>query len=91
MTSTLLLAGLERTLNALLARDPAAPSRLARLAGKCILLRLEAPSLALSAHFHPGGIDLLRPDEPDEASFDAIVELDTETLGELLGGASIER
>ncbi|SEM02056.1 ubiquinone biosynthesis accessory factor UbiJ [Halomonas caseinilytica] len=91
MTSTLLLAGLERTLNALLARDPAAPSRLARLAGKCILLRLEAPSLALSAHFHSGGIDLLRPDEPDEASFDAIVELDTETLGELLGGASIER
>ncbi|MDT8895033.1 SCP2 sterol-binding domain-containing protein [Halomonas sp. I1] len=91
MTSTLLLAGLERTLNALLARDPAAPSRLSRLAGKRILLRLEHPSLALSAHFHPGGIDLLRPDDLDEASFDATVELDTETLGELLGGASIER
>ncbi|MEQ6889327.1 SCP2 sterol-binding domain-containing protein [Halomonas sp. CS7] len=96
LSPTLLLAGLERTLNALLARDPAAPSRLARLAGQRILLRLERPALALALHFHPAGIDLLRPDLSDEtafdeAGFDAVVELDAETLGELLGGAPIER
>lgn len=96
LSPTLLLAGLERTLNALLARDPAAPARLARLAGQRVLLRLERPELALALHFHPAGIDLLRPDTTDgaaldEAAFDAVVELDAETLGELLGGAPIER
>ena len=87
----LLLAGLERTLNALLARDPAAPARLARLAGQRLLLRLENPELALAVHFHPQGLDLLRPDDTDEAAFDAVVELDAETAGALLGGASTER
>ncbi|GED21063.1 ubiquinone biosynthesis accessory factor UbiJ [Halomonas halmophila] len=91
MTSTLLLAGLERTLNALLARDPAAPSRLASLSGQRVLLRLESPALALSLHFHDQGIDLMRPDDAEEGDFDATVELDAETLGELLGGADIER
>ncbi|MBB3183816.1 ubiquinone biosynthesis protein UbiJ [Halomonas fontilapidosi] len=96
LSPTLLLAGLERTLNALLARDPAAPSRLARLTGQRILLRLEQPALALAIHFHPGGLDLIRPDLTDETAFaeegfDAVVELDAETLGELLGGASVER
>ncbi|TDO06089.1 MULTISPECIES: ubiquinone biosynthesis accessory factor UbiJ [Halomonas] len=92
----LLLTALERTLNALLARDPAAPSRLAQLDGQRLLLRLEHPALALAIHFHPTGLDLLRPDDTaeesfDEAAFDAVVELDAETLGELLGGASVER
>ncbi|RTR03435.1 ubiquinone biosynthesis accessory factor UbiJ [Halomonas nitroreducens] len=91
LTPTLLLGGLERTLNALLARDPAAPARLARLAGQRILLRLEHPPLALAVHFHPQGLDLLRQDEAPEEAYDAVVELDTETLGELLGGASVER
>ncbi|MDZ7854440.1 MAG: SCP2 sterol-binding domain-containing protein [Halomonas sp.] len=91
LSSTLLLAGLERTLNALLARDPAAPSRLARLAGQRILLRLEQPDLALAIHFHPAGLDLIRPDDTAEEAFDAVVEVDAETLGELLGGASVER
>ncbi|ATJ84167.1 SCP2 domain-containing protein [Halomonas beimenensis] len=91
LTPTLLLGGLERTLNALLARDPAAPSRLARLAGQRILLRLEHPPLALVVAFHPQGLDLLRPDDEPEEAFDAIVELDAETLGELLGGAPVER
>ncbi|PRY70884.1 ubiquinone biosynthesis accessory factor UbiJ [Halomonas ventosae] len=91
LSPTLLLAGLERTLNALLARDPAAPSRLARLAGHRLLLRLERPALALAIHFHPAGLDLLRHDDTAEEGFDAVVELDAETLGELLGGASVER
>ncbi|RDB44806.1 hypothetical protein DU490_00505 [Halomonas sp. DQ26W] len=91
LTPTLLLAGIERTLNALLARDPAAPSRLARLSGNRLLLRLERPELALAIHFHPDGLDLLSPQETPEDAFDACVELNAEALGELLGGESIER
>ncbi|MGM0982901.1 MAG: ubiquinone biosynthesis accessory factor UbiJ [Pseudomonadota bacterium] len=91
LSPSLLLAGLERTLNALLARDPAASSRLARLAGQRILLRLEQPDLALAIHFHPAGLDLLRPEDTAEEGFDAVVEVNAETLGELLGGASVER
>ncbi|MGJ7458526.1 ubiquinone biosynthesis accessory factor UbiJ [Halomonas sp. RA08-2] len=87
----LLLAGLERTLNALLARDPAAPSRLARLAGQRLLLRLRSPELALAIHYHPQGLDLLRPESLEDQVFDAVMELDAETAGALLGGASIER
>ena len=91
LTPTLLLGGLERSLNALLARDPAAPARLARLAGQRILLRLEHPPLALVVHFHSQGLDLLRQEEAPEEAYDAVVELDAERLGELLGGASVER
>ncbi|MFQ3786598.1 SCP2 domain-containing protein [Halomonas sp. A29] len=91
LTPPLLLAGIERTLNALLARDLAAPTRLARLAGSRLLLRLERPSLTLLLSFHPYGVDLMRQQEPDEGSADVVVELDAETLGELLGGESLER
>ena len=91
LTPTLLLAGIERSLNALLARDLAAPERLARLAGCRVLLRLERPSLALLLSFHSQGVDLLRQDEPDESVADTVVELDSETLGELFGGESLER
>lgn len=87
----LLLAGLERTLNALLARDPAAPARLANLAGKRLLLRLENPPFALAIHFHPQGLDLLSATDADESAFDAVIELDTETAGALLSGASVEQ
>ena len=91
LTSTLLLAGLERTLNALLARDPAASSRLTRLAGQRLLLRLKNPELALAIHYHPHGLDLLRPEGIADEAYDAVVELDAETAGALLGGASMER
>lgn len=91
LTPTLLLAGIERALNALLARDLAAPTRLARLAGSRLLLRLERPSLTLLLSFHAHGVDLMHQVEADESSADAVVELDTETLGELLGGESVER
>ena len=91
LTPTLLLAGIERMLNALLARDPAAPGRLARLAGSRMLLRLEHPALTLLVSFHAHGLDLLRQDIDDESAVDAVVELDAETLGELLGGQSMER
>ncbi|WP_111412905.1 ubiquinone biosynthesis accessory factor UbiJ [Billgrantia lactosivorans] len=91
LTPPLLLAGIERTLNALLARDLAAPSRLARLAGSRLLLRLEPPTLTLLLSFHAHGVDLMRQDEPDENAADAVVELDTEALVELLGGEPMER
>ncbi|NDL71085.1 ubiquinone biosynthesis accessory factor UbiJ [Vreelandella alkaliphila] len=91
VTPTLLLAGCERTLNALLARDPAAPSRLAALAGSRLLVRLEKPHLQLALHYHHAGIDLLRGDDLDETDVDAVVELTPETLSEWLSGASIER
>ncbi|KAA0012104.1 hypothetical protein F0A17_12535 [Billgrantia pellis] len=91
LTPTLLLAAIERSLNVLLARDLAAPSRLSRLAGQRVLLRLERPALALMLSFHPHGVDLLRQDAADEAEADAVIELDAEALGDLLGGESMER
>src|SRR5690554_6378374 len=91
LTPTLLLAGIERSLNALLARDLAAPERLARLAGCRVLLRVKRPSLALLLSFHSQGVDLLRQDETDESVADTVVDLDSETLGEMFGGECLER
>lgn len=91
VTPTLLLAGCERTLNALLARDPAAPTRLAALAGSRLLVRLEQPNLELVIHYHHAGLDLLRGDSINEANVDAVVELTPETFSEWISGASVER
>ncbi|MCB8888085.1 ubiquinone biosynthesis accessory factor UbiJ [Vreelandella malpeensis] len=91
LTPTLLLAGCERTLNALLARDPAAPNRLAALSGSRLLIRFEQPHLALLLAYHAAGVDLLPGDEVDESEADAVVELTPETFSEWLGGASLER
>ncbi len=91
LTPTLLLAGIERTVNAVLARDPASSSRLSRLAGQRLLLRLERPSLTLLLGFHAQGVDLMRQEEGHESEADAVIELDAETLGELLGGEPMER
>lgn len=91
VTPTLLLAGCERTLNALLARDPAAPARLAALAGSRLLVRLEQPHLALVIHYHYTGLDLMRGEDVDETDVDAVVEMTPETFSEWLSGSSIER
>ncbi|SHE63346.1 ubiquinone biosynthesis protein UbiJ [Modicisalibacter ilicicola DSM 19980] len=90
LTSTLLLGCAESTLNALLARDPAAPSRLRRLAGKRLLLRLERPRFDLLMGFDERGLTLLRPDQAEESDADAIVEIDSDALSALLGGESLE-
>ena len=74
ITPTLLLAGCERTLNALLARDPAAPARLAALAGSRLLVRLEKPHLALLLCYHATGVDLQHGDEVEETDVDAVVD-----------------
>ncbi|HAA46712.1 MAG: hypothetical protein XD36_1327 [Halomonas sp. 54_146] len=91
VTPTLLLAGCERTLNALLARDPAAPARLAKLSGSRLLIRLEQPHLELVIHYHHAGLDLMRGDGVDEADVDAVVELTPETFSQWVSGASVER
>ncbi|RQW72264.1 hypothetical protein EBB56_06670 [Halomonas sp. YLB-10] len=91
LTPTLLLAGIEKTVNALLARDPASPSRLRSLAGQRVLMCLESPRVQLALCYHPQGLDLLLVDEVDEGAWDAIVELDSDTLGRLAGGADMER
>ncbi|GAB2780316.1 SCP2 sterol-binding domain-containing protein [Halomonas shantousis] len=87
----LLLASAEKVLNGLLARDPAAPSRLARLAGRRLSLRLERPRFNLLVHFDAHGLHLLRQPDPQESDSDVVVELDAESLGALLGGESVER
>lgn len=91
VTPTLLLAGLERAINALLARDPASPTRLEALAGSRLLVCLEQPSLRIMLHFHRTGVDLLRADDDAESSADAVVELTPETLSQWASGESIER
>lgn len=90
LTPTLLLACAEKTFNTLLARDPAAPSRLRRLAGKRLLLRLERPRLELLIAFHPQGLSLLHHPQAEESDADAVVEIDSEALGALLAGESLE-
>lgn len=91
MTPTLVLAGIERTLNALLAKDAAASERLAALSGQSLLIRFEQPRLAIALHFHRAGIDLCYATEMPEQDADAVVELTPETVSEWISGASLER
>lgn len=92
LISALVLAGIEKTLNSLLSRDPAAPARLRRLAGQRLLLRLETPPMALVIAYHDQGLDLMRADEHlDDPHYDAVVEIDAETLGALAAGRDMQR
>ncbi|TDX27802.1 ubiquinone biosynthesis protein UbiJ [Modicisalibacter xianhensis] len=90
LTPTLLLACAEKCLNAMLSRDPAAPTRLRRLAGKRLLLRLERPRVDLLVAFHEHGLGLIRHPHAEEGDANAIVEVDSEALGSLLAGESLE-
>lgn len=85
-----LLSCSEQLLNRLLARDPAAPARLARLAGSRLLLRLEGPPFEVLIVFHHGGVALSRLPDASDSDADVVVEVDADTLGSLLGGASVE-
>ncbi|MHB0776718.1 ubiquinone biosynthesis accessory factor UbiJ [Halomonas sp. WWR20] len=87
----LLLASAEKLINGMLARDPAAPSRLARLNGRHLSLRLEKPRFNLLVHFDTHGLHLLRQPDPQESDSDVVVELDSESLGALLAGENVER
>ncbi|MFC3284382.1 ubiquinone biosynthesis accessory factor UbiJ [Litchfieldella rifensis] len=81
----------EHTLNTLLSRDPAAPARLARLNGSRLLFCLRRPRLALAIDFDDRGLHLRHASGEAESAADVSVELDSEALGSLLGGESIER
>ncbi|WP_168013922.1 ubiquinone biosynthesis accessory factor UbiJ [Halomonas salinarum] len=87
----MVLAGFERTLNALLDRDPAAPARLAALDGSRLLVRLERPAYALLVSFDAHSLSLCRGEGLADEDVDVIVEADSEALGELIGGESAER
>lgn len=91
LTPALLMAGCERMLNGLLARDLASPQRLDALAGSRLLIRLEQPALSVLMAFHANGIDLMRGEEIDESSADAVVELTPETFSDWVSGSSVER
>nr|WP_283101663.1 SCP2 sterol-binding domain-containing protein [Halomonas populi] len=86
-----MLASLERTLNTLLKRDPAAPARLARLAGSRLLICLETPHREVLIQFHEHGLHLQRADAMDEKHVDARATLSTGALAALASGESIER
>lgn len=81
----------EHTLNTLLSRDPAAPARLGRLNGTQLLFRLKRPRLALAIDFDARGLHLRHAGHATDSEADVSVELDSESLGSLLGGESIER
>ncbi|WP_106478922.1 ubiquinone biosynthesis accessory factor UbiJ [Phytohalomonas tamaricis] len=85
-----LLSCVEQVINRLLARDPAAPSRLAQLAGHRLLLRLEGPPFEALIVFHHGGVALSRLPGASDNDADVVVEVDADTLGSVLGGANIE-
>src|SRR5699024_8224985 len=89
LTPTLLLACAEKSINTLLARDPAAPARLRRLAGKRLLLRMQCPRRNLLVAFHDQGLDLLDVSLSEHRDADATVEIDAQALGRLLGGESL--
>ncbi|NVN57185.1 hypothetical protein FLM52_15720 [bacterium Scap17] len=91
LLTPLLLATAERTLNQLLARDPASTSRLEALAGRRLLVRVERPAFDLLVHFDLQGLHLLRLPQANESDGDVVVELDMETAAALLSGESIER
>lgn len=85
-----LLAGIEKTVNRLLARDPAAPSRLAAMAGQRLLLRLESPTFEVLVIFHIHGLTLASLHGGEDRDADTTVEVDADTLGALLGGTPVQ-
>lgn len=91
LLAPLALACIETTLNRMLARDPAAPSRLERLAGKRIVVRLEHPEMVCLALFQADGISLARLDDVDEGDADAVIELSLETLAQMAAGHAAEQ
>lgn len=82
------LNSVARTLNHLLARDPAAPARLATLEATQVRLTLDHPPLELQASVHDGKITLSRV-EAESPPATVRVRLTPDALGALLGGASV--
>ncbi|MFC0268743.1 ubiquinone biosynthesis accessory factor UbiJ [Kushneria aurantia] len=80
----------EQCFNRLLARDPAATTRLRSLAGQRLVVALASPPLRLAIDFTPEGVHLAQADEASWQSADSRVELDGDSLGALLGGTPVQ-
>ncbi|GHC24228.1 ubiquinone biosynthesis accessory factor UbiJ [Aidingimonas halophila] len=85
------ISALERCLNVVLARDPAASTRLSRLAGTRLRLRVTRPRYDLTLSFSADGVALMHGLPANDRSGDIDVELDERTMRELLTGHSIEQ
>ena len=83
LLTSVLLNGMEKTVNQLLGRDPAAAERLNALAGLRMLVCLERPALNVRLSFDPRGIHLVSLRNIQEKDADIIVELTLETLASL--------
>lgn len=90
MLDTFVLVALERSLNALLRRDPATPSRLRELNGKTVRIMLTSPRLALRVAFHDGGVSLSRVRDWNDSD-DLEIGLSPEAMERLVAGESLER
>ncbi|MCM2129694.1 ubiquinone biosynthesis accessory factor UbiJ [Larsenimonas rhizosphaerae] len=91
LLTSMLLNGMEKTVNQLLDRDPAAAERLNALAGLRMLVCLERPAVNVRLSFDPRGIHLASLRNIQEKDADIIVELTLETLASLLGGADVRQ
>lgn len=90
MLETFALVALERSLNVLLRRDPAAPARLRSLAGKSVRLAFAGSPLALRVSFHADGLTLGRVHDWHDAD-DLEITLTRHAMERLLAGDSPER
>lgn len=76
----------ERTLNALLQRDPATPKRLEGLAGHTLELHLTAPAWHIALTAAMTGLHI---EDAPQHSAHAVITLTPTALGALLGGANV--
>lgn len=82
------LSGIALTLNRLLARDPAAPARLAPLEGSQIRLSLDAPAIEVQACVAEGRITIAQVDAHMPTPM-VQVHLTPDAVGALLGGTPV--
>jgi len=90
MLDTFALVALERSLNMLLRRDPAAPVRLAALAGHTLRLTFADARLGLRVGFHAEGVTLGRVHDWHDAD-DLEISVTQHVLTRLMAGDSPER
>jgi len=90
MLDTFALVALERSLNTLLRRDPAAPARLAALSGKTLRLNLADARLGLRVGFHADGLTLSRAHQWQDAD-ELEITVTRHAMTRLVAGDSLER
>ncbi|WP_162617919.1 ubiquinone biosynthesis accessory factor UbiJ [Salinicola halophilus] len=90
MLDTFALVALERALTRLLARDPATPARLDKLAGKTLRVEIEPTDIAVRVAFHETGLTLMRIRDW-QGEDDLRVTLTQTAVERLVAGDSLER